>query len=81
MIQKRHDAFEALFKIGQALQTNGVARLTFTVCTAGRAVGFMKRLAKICGTEVACFNQKTVVLDDVTFGRAPSKGSLSFRER
>lgn len=76
LIQKRHEAFEALDKMGQALRANGVARLTFTVCTAGRAPNFMNRLAKICGVEVACFNQKTMVLDDSTFGHRPGKSRL-----
>jgi hypothetical protein len=76
IIQKRHDAFEALEKIGQALKTNGVKRLTFTVCTAGRATAYMNRLAKICQAEVACFNQKTLVLDDATFGLSPGKARL-----
>jgi hypothetical protein len=76
IIQKRHDAFDALQKIGQALKTSGVARLTFTVCTAGRATAFMNRLAKICQVEVACFKEPTVVLDDGTFGLNPGKSRL-----
>lgn len=76
IIQKRHDAFEALQKIGQVLKTNSVQRLTFTVCTAGRATAFMNRLAKICQVEVACFKEPTVVLDDGTFGFIPGKARL-----
>jgi hypothetical protein len=76
LIQKRHDAFDALDKIGKALVANGVARLTFTVCTAGRATAFMNRLAKICQVEVACFKEKTVVLDDGTFNFNPGKARL-----
>jgi hypothetical protein len=76
MSQKRHDAFDALVKVGQALKANGVARLTFTVCTAGHATGFMDRLAGFCQAEVACFSQPTVVLDDGTFGFNPGKARL-----
>lgn len=76
VLQKRHDAFEALQKIGQALKASGVARLTFTNCTAGHAQGFMKRLAKLCQVEVACFNQETRVLDDHTFGFTPGKSRM-----
>jgi hypothetical protein len=76
IIQKRHDAFDALQKIGTALKSNGVARFTFTVCTAGRATAFMNRLAKICQVEVACFKEPTVVLDDHTFGFTPGKARL-----
>jgi len=76
IIQKRHEAFEALQKIGQALKSNGVTRLTFTVCTAGRATAFMNRLAKICQVEVACFKETTLVLDDHTFGLTPGKARL-----
>jgi hypothetical protein len=36
----------------------------------------MNRLAKICQAEVACFNQKTLVLDDATFGLNPGKARL-----
>ena len=71
--QKRHEAFEALDQIGQALRANGVKRLTFTSCTAGRAPNFLKRLAKICGTEIACFNQKTRVFNDVNAGAGKSR--------
>lgn len=71
--QKRHEAFEALDKIGQALRANNVKRLTFTSCTAGRATRFLKRLAKICGTEIACFNQKTRVFNDVNAGAGKSR--------
>jgi hypothetical protein len=76
ILQKRHDAFDALQKIGQALKANDVARLTFTNCTAGRAQGFMTRLAKLCQVEVACFNQKTKVLDDGTLGFNPGKARM-----
>ena len=71
--QKRHEAFEALEQIGLALKASGVKRLTFTSCTAGRAPNFLKRLAKICGTEVACFNQKTMVFNDVNSGAGKSR--------
>lgn len=76
IIQRRHDAFVALQAIGQACKSNGVARLTFTVCTAGRATAFMKRLANICQVEVACFKETTMVLDDATFGVNPGKSRL-----
>ena len=76
VLQKRHDAFEALEKIGQALSGAGVARLTFTVCTAGRATAFMNRIAKICKVEVACFTEETRVLDDHSFGFHPGKSRL-----
>jgi hypothetical protein len=76
IIQKRHDAFDGLERIGQALKSNGISRLTFTVCTAGLATNFMNRLAKICGVEVACFKETTMVLDDHTFGITPGKSRL-----
>jgi hypothetical protein len=74
LIQKRHDAFEALDKIGQALKDSGVARLTFTVCTAGRARGFMNRLAKLSHTEVACFKEITAVFNDDRPGYGQNNG-------
>lgn len=76
ILQKRHDAFEALEKIGKALQDNKVARLTFTVCNAGSSKNFMDRLAKHCHAEVACFKLLTKVLDDGTFGITPGKARL-----
>jgi hypothetical protein len=76
IIQKRHDAFDALLQIGQALKANGVARLTFTVCTAGRATAFMNRIAKLCGVQVACFKEPTRVFDDGTLGLKPGKARL-----
>lgn len=76
LLQKRHDAFDALDKIGQALKTSGVARLTFTGCTTGHAKGFMRRLAKLCQTQVAAFNQETRVLDDATFAFSPGKSRM-----
>jgi hypothetical protein len=72
--QKRHDAFEALQKIGQALKASGVARLTFTNCTAGIAPNFMNRLARLCQVEVACFNQKTAVFNDFDLVQRPDPG-------
>lgn len=75
-LQKRHDAHDALVKIGSALKTNGVARLTFTVCTAGKATAFMDRLATITGVEVACFKEKTRVYDDGTLKYNPGKARL-----
>jgi hypothetical protein len=74
--QKRLDAFDALMKIGQALNSNGVRRLTFTVCTAGRAIKFMDKMAKHLKTDVACFKAKTMVLDDSTFKLNPGKSRL-----
>jgi hypothetical protein len=76
IIQKRHDAFEALDKIGQALKAHSVARLTFTNCTSGRATAYMDRLAKYCRAEVACFKEKTRVLNDDTFGLNPGKSRM-----
>jgi hypothetical protein len=76
ILQMRHDAFDALQAIGQALQANAVKRLTFTVCTAGAATGFMDRLAKHCHAQVACFKVTTMVLDDHTFGITPGKARL-----
>ena len=76
ILQKRHDAFEALDKIGKALKASGVARLTFTNCTSGAAHNFMKRLAKLCQVEVACFSETTMVLDDHTFGLTPGKSRM-----
>jgi hypothetical protein len=72
--QKRHEAFEALLdQIGHALRVNGVKRLTFTSCTAGRAPTFLKALAKICGTEIACFNPEGEVFNDVNAGAGKSR--------
>jgi hypothetical protein len=76
ILQMRHDAFDALQAIGQALQANNARRLTFTVCTAGAATGFMDRLAKHCHAQVACFKITTKVLDDHTFGITPGKARL-----
>ena len=76
ILQKRHDAFEALQNIGNALKTSGVARLSFTSCTTGVAQAFMRRLAKLCQVEVAAFNQETMVLDDHTFGLSPGKARM-----
>jgi hypothetical protein len=76
VLQKRHDAFEALEKIGKALQDNKVKRLTFTVCNAGASTNFMTRLAKHCHSQVACFKLLTKVLDDGTFGYTPGKARL-----
>lgn len=76
VLQKRHDAFDALEKMGKALKASGIARLTFTNCTTGSAQAFMKRLAKLCQVEVACFSQKTMVLDDHTFGLTPGKARM-----
>ena len=70
VLQKRHEAFEALQKIGNALQANKVTRLTFTVCNAGASKNFMDRLAKHCHAQVACFKLLTKVLDG-TFGFTP----------
>jgi hypothetical protein len=78
VLQKRHDAFEALEKIGRALSTNKVKRLTFTVCNAGQARTFMDRIAKHCHCEVACFKKTTVAIDDGTFGYNPAKARLVF---
>jgi hypothetical protein len=72
----RHDAFDALQKIGKALQDNKVARLTFTVCTAGAATAFMDKLAKHCHAQVACFKLTTMVLDDHMFGLTPGKARM-----
>ena len=44
VLQKRHDAFDALQKIGKALRDNQVQRLTFTVCSAGASTNFMDRI-------------------------------------
>lgn len=74
--QKRLEAFDALTKIGQALSSNGVRRLTFTVCTAGRATKFMEKMAKHLRADVACFKTKTMVLDDATFHINPGKARL-----
>lgn len=74
--QARLDAFDALTKIGAALKAAGVNRLTFTVCTAGRATQYMDKLAKHCGCQVACFKAKTMVLDDATFKFSPGKARL-----
>ncbi|MBB6093744.1 hypothetical protein HNQ60_002625 [Povalibacter uvarum] len=76
MAQKRLDAFDALMKIKQALTSNSVKRLTFTVCTAGRATKFMDRMAKHLQTDVACFKSKTLVFDDATFKFKPGKARL-----
>jgi hypothetical protein len=76
ILQMRHDAFDALQKIGKALQDNKVQRLTFTVCTAGAATNFMDKLAKHCHAQVACFKLTTMVLDDNTFGLTPGKARL-----
>jgi hypothetical protein len=76
VLQKRHDAFDALQKIAAALQTNHVKRLTFTVCNAGASTNFMDRLAKLCHTQVACFKVLTRALDDGTFGFTPGKARL-----
>jgi hypothetical protein len=76
ILKQRHDAFDALDKIAQALQQNKVRRLTFTVCNAGRSTNFLTRLAKHCRTEVACFSLLTRVLDDGTFGYTPGKARL-----
>ena len=76
ILQMRHDAFDALEKIGKALQENQVKRLTFTVCTAGGAKVFMDRLAKHCHAQVACFKVPTKVLDDHTFGLIPGKARM-----
>lgn len=76
ILQMRHDAFDALQAIAQALQANQTRRLTFTVCTAGAATGFMDRLAKHCHAQVACFRITTMVLDDATFGINPGKARL-----
>jgi hypothetical protein len=65
-LQKRHDAFDALQQIGNALQTSGVRRLTFTVCNAGASQNFMTRLAKHCHAQVACFKVLTLAFDDGT---------------
>ena len=76
VLQKRHDAFDALQKIGKALRDNQVNRLTFTVCSAGASTNFMDRLAKHCQAQVACFKLLTEVLDDGTFGFTPGKARL-----
>lgn len=76
ILQKRHDAFDALEKIAKALQDNKVARLTFTVCSAGGSANFMTRLAKHCHSQVACFKLLTKVLDDATFRYTPGKARL-----
>jgi hypothetical protein len=76
ILQKRHDAFEAMEKIGNALRANKVARLTFTVCNAGQSTNFMDRLAKHCHAQVACFKLLTEVLDDGTFGYPSGKARL-----
>ena len=76
ILQKRHEAFDALQKMGQALKASDVARLTFTNCTTGHAKAFMKRLAKLCQVEVACFSEETRVLDDHTFGYTPRKSRM-----
>jgi hypothetical protein len=76
VLQMRHDAFEALQKIGSALQANGVKRLTFTVCNAGASTNFMNRLAKHCHAQVACFKELTRVFDDGTLGMTPGKARL-----
>ena len=75
-LQKRHDAFDALQKIGKALHDNKVTRLTFTVCSAGASTNFMDRLAKHCQCEVACFKLLTEVLDDGKFSSTPGKARL-----
>jgi hypothetical protein len=74
--KKRHDAFDALMQIGSALKSNGVARLTFTVCTAGKATAYMDRLATLMGVNVACFKEKTRVFDDGTLKLNPGKARL-----
>jgi len=76
MAKLRLDAFDALQKIGKALQDQKVRRLTFTVCTAGAATQFMDKLAKHLHTQVACFKITTAVLDDHTFGHTPGKARL-----
>lgn len=74
--KKRHEAFEALVKIGAALKGAGVARLAFTVCTAGKATAYMDRLATLMGVDVACFKEKTRVFDDGTLKLTPGKARL-----
>jgi hypothetical protein len=76
ILQQRHDAFEALEAIGNALQQSKVKRLAFTVCNAGASTNFMKRLAKHCHSQVACFKLLTKVLDDGAFGYTPGKARL-----
>ncbi len=76
VLKLRQEAFDAYDRIATAFRAAKIARFTLTVCTAGSATVFIDRLAKKFGCEVACFNQKTVVLDDGTFGRRPGKARL-----
>lgn len=76
MAKLRLDAFDALEKIGKALQDQKVRRLSFTVCTAGAATQFMDKLAKHLHTQVACFKITTRIFDDGTFGHIPGKARL-----
>jgi hypothetical protein len=76
VLQKRHDAFDALQKIGKALHDNQVNRLTFTVCSAGGSRNYMDRLAKHCQSQVACFKILTEVIDDGIFGFNPGKARM-----
>jgi hypothetical protein len=76
VLQKRHDAFDALQKIGKALHDNQVNRLTFTVCSAGGSRNYMDRLAKHCQAQVACFKILTEVIDGGTFGFNPGKARM-----
>lgn len=69
-------AFDAMMKIGAALKANSTGRLSFTVCTAGKAKIFMDRMAGHLGCEVACFKEPTMVFDDGTLGYKPGKSRL-----
>ena len=72
----RLDAFDGLTKIAAVLKANGIARLSFTVCTAGKAKVFMNRMAGHLGCEVACYNEPPAVFDDGTLGFRPGKARL-----
>lgn len=48
-------------KIGTTLRNNSVRRLTLTMCSIGASPGFVDKLAKQCGSEVAAFKILTAV--------------------
>lgn len=61
---KRREAWEALQKIGNTLRRQSVRRITFTVCSIGGSPGFVDKLAKQCGSEVATFKFLTAAGQD-----------------